>query len=202
MSSESGFAPRQDRCGAFVGSPGAARQQLRLPIKGRSDRDGERVVDLDAQVAHGALELGVPEQQLHCPQVAGAAVDQRRLRPSERLGAVGGSIHSDGVQPDADQPGAAGWSAASPVPTVGKEVVARPPPSRLDPGGHGSPGLLGQLGLHRMAGLPLPDDRPRLDLAADGDVVDLEVDEVVAAQLAVVARSNSARSRTTPVCCR
>ncbi len=45
--------------------------------------------------------------------------------------------------------------------------------------------LLGQLELDRMASLPLPDDRSRLHPSADGDVVDLQMDEVTAAQLAV-----------------
>ena len=37
-------------------------------------RDGERIVDLDTEVADGALQFGVFEQQLHRPEVAGAAV--------------------------------------------------------------------------------------------------------------------------------
>jgi hypothetical protein len=36
---------------------------------------GERVIDLNAEIAHGALNLFVPQQKLHCPQVASAAVD-------------------------------------------------------------------------------------------------------------------------------
>jgi hypothetical protein len=33
--------------------------------------DGESVVDLDAEVAHRALDLGVPQQELDGPQIAG-----------------------------------------------------------------------------------------------------------------------------------
>ena len=37
--------------------------------------DGNRVVNLDAEIAHGALQLAVPEQQLNRTQIAGLAVD-------------------------------------------------------------------------------------------------------------------------------
>jgi hypothetical protein len=32
------------------------------------------VVDLDAEIAHGALDLGMAEQQLNGPQIAGSAI--------------------------------------------------------------------------------------------------------------------------------
>ncbi len=40
----------------------------------------ERVVDLDTKVADGALDLGVPEQELDGPQITGAPIDQGHLR--------------------------------------------------------------------------------------------------------------------------
>ena len=39
----------------------------------------EGIIDLDAEVSDGAFDLGVAEQELHGPQVAGSTVDQRRL---------------------------------------------------------------------------------------------------------------------------
>lgn len=33
------------------------------------------IIHLDAKVSHGALDLGVTEQQLNSPQIAGAPVD-------------------------------------------------------------------------------------------------------------------------------
>ena len=61
-------------------------------LPGRSDvgllGDGERVIDLDAEIAHRALDLGVAEQKLDRPQIAGAAVDQRGLGPAQRVRAV------------------------------------------------------------------------------------------------------------------
>src|SRR5438132_10259868 len=58
-----------------------ARGGRAVPLcPGRSDvdlfRDGESVIDLNAEVAHRALDLLVPQQKLHRPQVARAAVDE------------------------------------------------------------------------------------------------------------------------------
>lgn len=45
----------------------------------------KRVVHFNAEVAHGALDLGVPQQKLNGPQVAGTAVDQSSLGSSQRV---------------------------------------------------------------------------------------------------------------------
>ena len=39
-------------------------------------RDLQRIVNLDSRIAHGALELGVAEQQLHHSEVLCSSVDQ------------------------------------------------------------------------------------------------------------------------------
>src|SRR5262245_11010564 len=43
------------------------------------------VVDLDAQVAHRTLNFLLPEQKLHCAQVARAPVDQSGFGPPHRM---------------------------------------------------------------------------------------------------------------------
>jgi hypothetical protein len=43
------------------------------------------VVDLYAEVSDGALDLRVPQQELHRPQIACAPIDQGRFRASERM---------------------------------------------------------------------------------------------------------------------
>jgi len=45
--------------------------------------DGQSVIDLDTEIANRALDLGVTEQQLDGPQIAGAAIDQRGLGPPQ-----------------------------------------------------------------------------------------------------------------------
>ncbi len=62
------------------------------------------VVDLDAEVADGALQLGVAEQELTGAQVAGALVDQRHLGAAQAVGAVGGGIEAGEGDPVVDQP--------------------------------------------------------------------------------------------------
>jgi hypothetical protein len=46
-------------------------------------RNGKGVIDLDAEVSDGALDLGMAEQKLHGPQISSASVDQGRLGSSE-----------------------------------------------------------------------------------------------------------------------
>src|SRR5471032_893869 len=42
-------------------------------------RYGESIIDLDAEIPDGALDLRVAEQKLDGSQISGAPVDQRRL---------------------------------------------------------------------------------------------------------------------------
>jgi hypothetical protein len=41
--------------------------------------DLQRIVDLDAEIPHGAFELRVPKQELNRSEVSGPPVDQRRF---------------------------------------------------------------------------------------------------------------------------
>jgi hypothetical protein len=59
----------------------------------------EGVLDLDAEVLDGALDLGVTEQQLYCPEVARALVDLSRLGTAERMRAVAGWVKPDAGDP-------------------------------------------------------------------------------------------------------
>ena len=52
-------------------------------------RNLQRVIDFNAEVAHRAFELGMPEQQLNCPQILRALVDQRGLCSPHRVRSVG-----------------------------------------------------------------------------------------------------------------
>jgi hypothetical protein len=64
----------------------------------------ERAVDLDAEIADGALELRMPEEQLDGSQVARLLVDLRRLRPTHRVRAVGGAVQPGALNPSMDDP--------------------------------------------------------------------------------------------------
>lgn len=67
------------------------RPALEVNLFGNRDR----VVHLDAEVPHGALQLGVAEEELHGAQVAGFPIDQGGLRPSEGVGPVGCRVQAD-----------------------------------------------------------------------------------------------------------
>lgn len=54
--------------------------------------DLKGVVDFDTQVPHRGLKFGMAEQQLHCSQVLGPAIDQSCLGPAHRVGPVLRSI--------------------------------------------------------------------------------------------------------------
>ena len=63
----------------------------------------DRVVDLDAEIADGALDLGVAEQELNGPKVTGSSVDQGRLGPPERVRAEFQRVETDAGNPLADE---------------------------------------------------------------------------------------------------
>lgn len=62
----------------------------------------ERVIHFDPKIPDGALELRVPEEQLHGTKVLRAAIDQGGLGASQRVGPVGGGIETDLSDPPAD----------------------------------------------------------------------------------------------------
>jgi len=67
-------------CRAFALCPGSSN----IDLFGYRDS----VINLDAEVSHGALDLGVAEEELNGTQVSCAPIDQRGLGPPQRVGAV------------------------------------------------------------------------------------------------------------------
>lgn len=61
---------------------------------------------------------------------------------------------------------------------------------------HAGPCRLKEFELHRPAGLLLHNDRTGSDAAAANQIPDANLHHVAAAELAVMARSNSARTRS------
>src|SRR5215813_5288555 len=109
---------------------------------------GERVVYLDAEIAHRAFQLRVAEKQLHCSQVARFLIYLCRFGSSHRMRAIGRAIKPGACDPRIDEPGILPGREVRPrSDTAGKEVpgtgasnVGKP---RLDR----SSGLLGDLEL-------------------------------------------------------
>ena len=62
-------------------------------------RNLDRIIDLDTAIAHGAFDLGMPEQELHGSEVTGAPVDKDSLRPAQ-----GERAELSRIEPDAGNP--------------------------------------------------------------------------------------------------
>ena len=62
------------------------------------------IVNLDPEVAYGAFELRVAEQQLHHPKVLRPPVDQCRLGTPHRVRTVGRFVKADLSHPGVDDP--------------------------------------------------------------------------------------------------
>src|SRR5262249_57002733 len=57
------------------------------------------IIHLNAEIFNRAFDLSVAEQELDSSQIAGTPIDQRRLRPPQRMGA-----ELLGIQPNAGDP--------------------------------------------------------------------------------------------------
>ena len=60
---------------------------------------GERVINLDSEIAHRALDLRVAQQELNRPKISRFLIDQRCLRPAERMCAIEAWIKIDHCEP-------------------------------------------------------------------------------------------------------
>ena len=79
--------------------PGQAEEEFYWQRRAQCDRrsglhlrllgDLQRIIDLDPEVADGAFQLRVPEQQLNGPEIPGSPVDQRCLGAPQRMRAIG-----------------------------------------------------------------------------------------------------------------
>lgn len=80
---------------ALIGANGrlkTGRQKINRPASGLKVypvRQRQGVVKIDTEVSCCAAHLGVAQQKLNRPQVAGFLVDLRHLRPAHRMGPIG-----------------------------------------------------------------------------------------------------------------
>src|SRR6516225_5285295 len=61
--------------------------------------DAERIINLDPEITHGALQLRMAEQQLHCSQIASLLVNLCWLRSAQRMRAICRAIEPGAVRP-------------------------------------------------------------------------------------------------------
>ena len=82
----------------MVDEPSAERARL-PPSNLGALGEGKGILDLDAEVTDRRLDLRVPEQDLHGSQVACLLVDDRGLRPPQRMRTVAFRPQTDGGDP-------------------------------------------------------------------------------------------------------
>ncbi len=133
-----------------------------------------------------ALDLGVTQQQLHGSQIAGSSIDQRRLRPPDRVGAEQGWVQTNAGDPLGKQAGVlAGGEATVLSAPPSEEEFPRQLVGRLEIGVYGLSGLLGDFELDRSARLLLPHGGPVDGIAVRSDILELEAHHVASPELAV-----------------
>ena len=81
----------------------AAQSASALPPKSDVDlfRYRERVVDLDAEISNGALDLCMPQKELYGSQIAGTSIYQGRFGPTKGMRPEKVRIQSDIFGPTA-----------------------------------------------------------------------------------------------------
>lgn len=83
------------------GRPEPARYGLQVD----PSRQGQRIIQTNAEITHSAVHLGMAEQQLDCAQVADLFVNLDNLGALHRMGAKGAWLQPDREQPVAQDPG-------------------------------------------------------------------------------------------------
>ena len=158
----------------------------------------ERVVDLDAEIAHHAFDLGVAEQELHGSQIPRAPVDQHCLGPAQGAGAKHLRVKPDACHPVGKKASILAGCHRSIAPTApGEQVLTWPLAGFLQEVVNGLSGLIRQLELDWSSGLLLPDGRAIDRIAIRSDILDPQGDDVATTQLAVdreVEKGKVARS--------
>ena len=93
-----------------------------------SDLDG--IVYFDAEVPHGALDLGMPQQKLDGPEVACPPVDQHCLGSSKRMRAKFRRIKAYAGNPLVHEPGILSRRQSEGIAATGKEELPGSSPCR------------------------------------------------------------------------
>jgi hypothetical protein len=122
--------------------------------------DGERVVDLDAEVSDRALHLSVAEEQLYRAKVPGAPVDQSRLGSPQRVGAEQRRVQTDAGNPLRQQASILpGDEAPAFAAATMEQGIARMRSGCREVIVNSLASLLGELEPDRTTGLVLPNSR-------------------------------------------
>ncbi len=148
--------------------------------------NGQRVIDLYAEIPDGALDLAMTQEQLDRPQVAGSSVDQSRLGPAKRMSAEERRVQAHARDSLRYQAGIlAGGEAVVLALAAGEQELAGLLMGQSEMVVDGLPGLLRDLEFHGTTCLPLADCRSVYGVTVGRDVLDLQSHHIASAQLAV-----------------
>jgi hypothetical protein len=147
--------------------------------------DRERIIDFNAKVSHGAFQLRMAKQELDRAQVAGLLLNLCRLGPAHGMGAVGGGIKPDLLDPIIDDPCILASGQVWTFAMAAREKVAAVNVASIYPALHRAPCRFGDLELHWPPGFALDDDGTIANSSAEADILDLDGDKIAGTQFAV-----------------
>jgi hypothetical protein len=159
-------------------------------LPGHSDLDllgyGKRIVDLDTQIADGAFDLGMAEEQLEGTQISGAAIDKSCLGSPQRMRPKKAWVQSNVGNPHRHKPGILpGCHAPIRVMPVSELKLAWLLVSALNITIHRLACLLAEFEPYRHPRFLLADGRTINSNPMRCDGLDLEADDITAPEFAV-----------------
>src|SRR5262249_21331884 len=148
--------------------------------------DAERIVNLDTEVANGAFQLCVSEQQLDRSQIAGLLVDLCRLSAPHRMRPISRRVETGALDPAMEDAGILpGREVRLTMKAAWKEELAASESAFGEPITDCSSGLFGGLELYRPTSFSLNDSGAISCLAANANVADPKSHEVATTKLTV-----------------
>jgi hypothetical protein len=171
----------------FVGSPTGRARQL---CPGSSDIDFfsyfNRVVNLNAEIANSAFDLGVAKEQLDGAQIAGAPVDQSCFGSAKRVRTELQRVKTDAGDPPTDQPSVLpGRKSIRAIATSREQNVTALPGRHPQIIVESLAGLLSQFKADWATSLLLAHRRAVEGIAIRGHVINSNRNHVAASQLAI-----------------
>jgi hypothetical protein len=149
-------------------------------------RDAEGVIDLDTEIADGAFELRMSEEELYGSQVPRLLINLRRLGATHRVRAIRRTIETGTLNPSMDDARVLACREMRLLAETAREEVLTPYPTETgQPISDSASGLLGDFELNRSARLFLDYRRSIANPPARAHVVNFEPNKVAAPQLAV-----------------
>lgn len=136
--------------------------------------DAQGVLELDPQIAHSTVDLRVTQQELDRAQIAGLAVNLRRLGPPQRVRSISAGLEPNRRHPVVDEARVLPRRDTRPVMEAAREQErASEHLGPRDPGLDRGPCVLRDLELHGSIGLALDHGDTLAHAIADDQIGDL-----------------------------